>query len=134
LDDLEEEPIRKRKPKKISQRFIIVLDDLSSTLRNPSVDKLLKTNRHWKSKVIISSQNYQDLNVPARIQLDYCLLFGNIPVPKLETFHKDSDLAISVEQFLRIYKISTSKKYNFLYVDIRNESFRINFNYGWELN
>ena len=48
--------IRKKKPKKISQKYLIIFDDISTELTNPHVSQLLKTNRHYKSKVIISSQ------------------------------------------------------------------------------
>lgn len=129
----EEEEEYEYKPKKLAPELIIVLDDLSVSLRDESVDALLKTNRHWKSKVIISSQNYQDLNVPARQQLDFCLLFGHIPIPKLLAFHKDVDLSTSFETFKELYDNATKEKYHFLYVSIREDLFRKDFNYQYKI-
>jgi hypothetical protein len=40
--------------------LLSLLDDLSTELKSPLLTKLLKENRHFKTKVIISSQYYKD--------------------------------------------------------------------------
>src|SRR6185312_7782158 len=47
---------RKRKSKYVPLDYIIVLDDLSTELQSKSVISLLKKNRHFRCKLIISSQ------------------------------------------------------------------------------
>lgn len=127
----EEEP--EYKPKKISPEYFFIFDDISSELRNPIISTLIKKNRHFKAKVICSSQALHDMT-PSSIQnLDYMLIFPNVPKEKLEVVHKQLDLAIDLKIFLEIYKNATSEKYNFLYIDTRNDTYRRNFNMQYEL-
>ena len=122
---------REKEPKKKAPRFILVFDDLPSTeLRNKSVDTLLKQNRHFKSKVIISSQ-WVDLNPGARRQIQYYLLFKGINEEKLDELYKNMDLDISYEKLLELYKDATSEKYNFFYISTDGE-YRHNFNEKYE--
>jgi hypothetical protein len=116
------------KPKKIAPEYIFILDDLSTELHDKAVSALLKKNRHFKTKIIISSQYYNDLAKDCRQQIDYMLMFPNIPNDKVESVYKELDLATEYDIFQQLYSISTKDKYNFLYIDVRNDSFRKNFN------
>lgn len=113
---------------KIYPEYIIVIDDLGIDTRDKNITQLLKTNRHYKCKVILSSQNLEDLQPAAIRNLDYILLFGSIPEEKILKIRDQLMLDIDKDKLLEIYKIITSKKYNFLYIDIRNEILRENFN------
>ena len=113
--------------RKIAPEYIFVLDDLSTELSKPIVSAFLKKNRHFKCKVILSSQWWNDLHPQARQQLDYLLLFPNIPQNKLEIIHKEADLTIDLPLFDELYRQATFERYHFLYVDVRNEKFRIDF-------
>jgi len=97
-------------------------------MRSKSISAILKKNRHFKSKCIISSQAITDIDLQGRQQLDYCLLFGGHPKEKLELIYKDLDISIPFELFQQMYHDSTAEKYHFLYVDVRNETFRKDFN------
>jgi len=108
--------------------YIIVIDDLGIDTRNKYITQLLKTNRHYKTKVILSSQNLEDLQPAGIRNLDYILLFGGIPEEKILKIREQIMLDIDKQKLLEIYKIITQKKYNFLYIDIRNELLRENFN------
>jgi molybdopterin-guanine dinucleotide biosynthesis protein len=121
-------PRKPKKPKYVAPEIIFVLDDLSTELRYPSVANLLKTNRHYKSKVILSSQYPNDLLPATMMQLDYLLLFGNHTLEKLELMHTRLDLSVPFDVFVKMYQIATHKKFSFLYVDATNEKYRINFN------
>ena len=82
-DDLEDQdmgprteskkPRKKREPK--APKFIFVLDDIGDEIRDRAVTQLLKTHRHYKSKVIISTQSLKDITNAARRQVDIWLLF-----------------------------------------------------------
>src|SRR5205823_3520629 len=100
---------------------------------NPAVNILLKTNRHYKCKVILSSQYVNDLMPESLKQIDYFLLFGGHSIDKLEKIYKDADLPINFELFLKLYENATSAKYNFLYIDVRDVSFRKNFSHIYTL-
>jgi hypothetical protein len=99
-----------------------VFDNLSSELQNKYISVLCKQNRHYKAKVIISSQYYNNITKQTRQQIDYILLFPKIPIERLEIIYLELDLNILYETFLKCYRYATKDKYNFLYIDIQNES------------
>eukprot|EP00732_Lithocolla_globosa_P006020 Lithocolla_globosa_v1_NODE_6679_length_1051_cov_377.237186.p1 type:complete len:250 gc:universal NODE_6679_length_1051_cov_377.237186:273-1022(+) len=100
--------IRKYKPKKISPKIVIICDDVGGELRSKSVSRLLKIHRHLRSKVILSSQYFNDIDPAARRQLDYFLIFQGINLQKLEEMHRQADLDVSFEKFTQMYKQATS--------------------------
>ena len=124
---------KKKKKKKIAPEIIFVFDDISESLKNPSIAKLVKQHRHYKSKVIISSQEVIDIRPETRKQIDFYLLFGNHPENRLEMVHKDASIPISFELFKTLYDDATRKKYNFLFIDVPNCKFRKNFNEEYEI-
>ena len=128
-DDDDEIKIRIRKPKKKSPEIIFIIDDLSSEIRNSiSLRKLLKMNRHIKSKVIVSSQFVSDLYPDSRMQINNWLLFPGHSLNKLKEIYDSSDPSISLDEFIEIYKYATKDKYNFLMIDTSNGEYRKNFN------
>lgn len=120
----EEEVIEKKK----APEYILVFDDMAGELTGKTMSRLLKNSRHYKMKVIISTQYYNDLSKDCRQQLDYILLFPKISEDKLEKIHEDLDLHLPFDLFEELYENATNKKYNFLYIDTRSEEFRRNFN------
>jgi hypothetical protein len=119
---------KKRKKSKLAQKRIVILDDIGNELKKPSVDQLLKVNRHLHSKVILSSQYLNDLSPQARRQIDVWLLFNGCKKEKLLTVMRDCDTHLEYDQFEAVYKYATSVKYNFLYIDCHHSKFRKNFN------
>ena len=121
---------KQRKPRKskyIECEYIIVLDDISTELKSKSLVALLKKNRHFKAKIIMSSQYYLDLLPESRKQIDYFLLFRSQTEDKLKAIYKDADITVPYETFKEYYKDATSKKWGFLYVDCTNDLFRDGF-------
>jgi hypothetical protein len=131
--DDEDEKKAKKKSKYRAPEYIIVIDDLSNELKGPIINRLLKFNRHFKMKVIISTQYVHDLKPEALKQMDYCLIFKGERKDKLEKLHKDLDLALNFDTFLEIYYNATDEKYQFLYIDVRNEEYRKNFNKQFDM-
>ena len=119
---------KKREEKLLSPEIIFVFDDLSKELRYPSVATLLKSNRHYKSKVIMSSQYLYDLKPESIRQLDYMLVFSGQTMDKLEKIHEGADLSLPFDTFVQYYNYATNKRFNFLYIDTTNEHYRKNFN------
>jgi len=113
------------KPKKLAPEHIFVFDDISNELNK--VTSLLKKSRHLKASVYISSQYVMDLQPQALKQLSYFLCFRSMTRDKLEHIHKMLDLSIDIEKFFDIYDYATMDNFNFLYVDMKNQSFRKNF-------
>lgn len=112
---------------------IFVFDDLGAELRHPAIAQLLKTNRHFKATIIISSQYLTDLMPAAIKQLDYMLLFRSFNEEKLKKIYESLDLAIDFEDFVRLYKYATDEPYSFLYIDARKDKYRKRFDVGLEL-
>ena len=128
--DLFPEPPQPRKSNKkaIEPNYLVILDDLGTECRHPSVTQLLKTNRHYHAKVIVSSQQVTDLDPASRRQLDYMLLLGGIPRDKLTLIYNSGDFNITLDEFVSLYGDATSVKYSFLYCDITGGTYRKNFN------
>ena len=111
----------------VTPEWIFIFDDLSNELRNPHIAHLLKTNRHYKAKVIISSQYVQDIPPSSRKQIDYWLLFGGHSVDKLEVIFYDADTRLSLEQFINLYRKVTAVPYQFLTLNTTEDTYRAGF-------
>ena len=131
--DSDEEPI-KRKSKYRTPEYLIFIDDLSNELKSPVLVKLLKMNRHFKAKIIISSQYINDLLPESLKQMDYCLVFKGMSEEKLQKIYKDFDISVNIDVFNQIYKHATEAKYSFLFIDIRQKKFRMNFQHEYSSN
>lgn len=125
-----EEPKKKGeyKPKKISPQVVFVFDDASDMIRNPAIATLLKKNRHIKANVIISSQYIHDLRPESIKQLDYFVCFKSFSQDKLQLVHKGLDLSIEFDKLWSLYEHCVDKPYSFLYINVRSEEMRCNFN------
>ncbi len=129
LDSDDDKPEKKKKKYKYkAPDYIFIFDDLADELRDKTIPALVKKHRHFKSKVILSSQWLNDLHPGSRKQIDYFLLFRGQPVEKLEEIHKNASLSIPFDEFVRVYKFATLEPFSFLYIDCTNGTFRRNFN------
>ena len=95
------------KEKYQSPEYIFVLDDLADELHRRSLTTFLKKHRHFKAKIIVSSQHLNDLLPQARRQLDYWILFQGHPEGKVDEIHRSADLAIPKSEFYEMYKFAT---------------------------
>jgi len=128
-DEKSEKKKQEYKPKKIAPEHIFVFDDISNELKNTGLVALCKKSRHFKASVYISSQYIHDLQPQTIKQLDYCLLFKSFSRDKLEHIHRLLDLSIDIEKFFDIYDFCfKDDNYTFMYIDVRDQTFRKNFN------
>ena len=130
--DSENDEPKKRKAKYQVPEYIIFIDDLSNELKSPTIIKLMKANRHYKCKLIISSQFVHDLRPESIKQLDFMIMFKSMSTEKLEKIYKDLDLSVDFNTFITMYKDSTKEKFNFFYIDVRNDEFRKNFTHKYD--
>jgi hypothetical protein len=134
FDDEEDEDEENQKPRKSKYKtpeYVFVLDDLSTELKSRSVVSLVKKNRHFLSKVIISSQYPLDLDPQARKQIDLWILFKGHSIEKLEEIYKSADLSIPFDLFMELYKHATKEKYSFLWVNPNDMEFRRGFSHKY---
>lgn len=118
-----------RKDKYITPEIVFIFDDLGSELRDKNLSDLVKKNRHYKSKVIISSQYMNDLTPGTMKNLDAVLIWGGQSVDKLQKIHQHLDLSLEFEEFIDKYHTATVKQYNFFYIDANSDEYRQNFNH-----
>lgn len=104
----------------------VVLDDISYQIKDKSVAKLLKSSRHSRIIVLISSQYIMDLAPDARSNIT-CWLVRGLSQEKLEDWFKSLNLSIDFGSFKKMYDDATRDQYRFFYVDRPNEDFRSNF-------
>jgi len=132
--DCDPDPKQKkpRKPKFKAPQIIFVFDDLSGELKTPSFTELLKFHRHFKSKVIVSSQYWNDIAVEARRQINYVLLYKGLsesPAKLKEVYDNVGGMGVSFDVFIGIYRFCTAEQFNFMYIGVDDVEFRKNFNY-----
>lgn len=131
-DSEEEEKPKKRK--KIAPEFILVFDDLGDEIsKNKIFAFLIKKNRHFKVKTIISSQDWMDFPKGSRPCIDYALLFKDVPESRLKAIHEQLSITIPYNKFLETYYTVTSVPFSFLYIDRNKKKFRRNFNEELEI-
>jgi hypothetical protein len=115
------------KPKKEAPLHCFCVDDNAGELKNTALLSLCKKNRHLKCSVYISSQYCNDLLPQTLKQVSFTILFRSHTREKLEHIHKMLDLSIDLEKFFDIYDYATSEAFNFLFIDMKNQTFRKNF-------
>ena len=134
FDDSQPLQQRERKPKKLAPEWIFVFDDLGADLRDPSITQLVKVSRHYKCKVIFSSQYIHDLNVSAIKNIDVAILFRSFDEGKLLKIYEGLDVSCTFQTFQDMYAEATKIPFNFFYVDCRDGEYRMNFNSKFNLN
>ena len=127
-EETKEEKQVVRKPKYQAPKYMVIFDDLSHELKNPSLAAFLKKNRHYNTKVVISSQYPYDLRPESRRQIDLWLIFRGQTPKKLEVLYKDMDSTLSFPLFYKMYRLATNKPYSFFYCDSNFDDYRVNFN------
>lgn len=109
---------RKSRKKKTKPEYIIVFDDLSRDIRHKSIEKLIKKNRHYRAKIIMSSQAIVDITPGMFVNLEYLIIFKSFSDDTLLNLYKRSHMWIPYEDFLSFYKDAVSEPYGFLLVDM----------------
>lgn len=126
----EEEPETQEEKEKKERKmnFIIVLDDLSQDLRDQSIETLLKKARHYRARVIISSQSLKDIRPNSHSQLYALCLFNGLSKEDIKYLHSRYPLnGLTLPKFERIYySIVNEKPYNFLTIIPSEPEFRVN--------
>lgn len=117
-----------RKKKKIKFNYLWIFDDLSSDMRDKEVCRLVKKNRHYRSRVIISSQSLTDIKPECHAQLYALCLFTGITDTQLEKIYEKYQMFLPVEEFIAVYKKVTAERYQFLTLIPTEQELRINLN------
>ena len=100
---------KERKPKRLGPEYVFIFDDLGNDLRHPSITQLFKTSRHYKAKVIVSSQYIHDLSNSCIKNLDYTLIIKSFSREKLLVLFEALDLSIEFEEFEKLYLDATTQ-------------------------
>lgn len=127
FEDESSRPKRVKK-KKLVPEILLIFDDLGSQLRHQSISTLVKINRHPKICNIFSFHAGTDVLPATQQQADYVIMFGGYPDEKLEKLYDQLVISENYNEFVRLYNHATEKKYDFLYIDVRNNKYRKNFN------
>ncbi len=114
---------RKKKPRE-EPEYIIIFDDLGDELRTTSLVELMKRSRHFRCKIIISSQNLFDLPSQGINQLTYAAIFRHMPLDKVEKIREKLTLDISPEKMQEVYLKYTQKPYDFILLDVLKDQIR----------
>jgi hypothetical protein len=132
-EDDEEKPRKSRKASRYQYpEYLLVFDDIASELKANILAQLVKTGRHYKMKIVISTQWYADIRPEIRKNINEFLLFHSIPDKQLQEIHKGSSSNLPLEVFSQLYHIATEEPHSFFFVG-DGEDYRINFNRRFKL-
>lgn len=123
-----ETPSAKLEYPTIAPKLFLVFDDISSDLKLPSVQELVKNSRHYEAACCFSSQAVVDVLPSCRKNADYFCIFSGLVETDLERIRTDGSLPVNLETLMKMYREATKKRFSFLYIDTRTPQFRINFN------
>ena len=101
----------KKKKKDKPREYFIIFDDMTGYLRKPAILKLIKLSRHFRTKIIISTQSIADIHPDVHAQMDYIAVFKNFNEDSLDFLYEKLRLGISLEQFKELYHYVTSLKF-----------------------
>ncbi len=120
---------RMGKPERKNENFnyIVIFDDISDQLRDPSVRTFLRHNRHYKCISIISTHGAVDVLPGGLSQINGCILLKGNGEQSLEHIHGKMSLGMDKNEFIELYKKATDKDYSFLSVDTSDGSCRKGF-------
>ena len=123
---------KQKRPKERAPKIIFVFDDLSDEIKKKSLTALVKKNRHFRSKVIIASQYWNDLDLQARKQMNYVLIWPQLH-SKLEEIHKNLELSIPFALFVNMYTFCTEERFHFMWIDADNSEIRKDFTHALKI-
>ena len=110
-------------------RHIFIFDDFSELLKDKVLEGIIKRHRHYLTSFIISSQSYTDLKPNVRNQVNFLILFKEIPINRLKLIYDEKIKGLDYEKFIELYIYATTDKYNFLLLNCDdNKDIRQNFN------
>lgn len=125
---------KKKKSKILAPEYIIIFDDLSDQLKDKCLTTLMKQNRHFKAKIIVSTQYLKDVLPESRKQCDVWILFRGLPEAELKIIYANSSQKIPLELFMYLYEKATEKPFSFFYIDKNNREYRRNFDEVFDLD
>ena len=133
-DDISLNKEKIKKQKFSYPKYIFIFDDFSELLKDQSIEALIKKHRHYLTSFIISSQSYTDLKPNVRNQINFLILFKEIPINRLKLIYDEKIKNIEYDKFYELYLKATDEKYNFLLLNCDdNKDIRMNFDYKFIL-
>lgn len=126
----EPEEKKKCKSKRVAPEFVMIFDDLSASMRHPSISKLLTFNRHFHCDNYISCHSVKNLTPDAHTNVDCAIVFPKFSPDAIEhiatkmecSFPQDTNKKSHLQD---LYQQATSpEKYSFLVIDKVDCSYR----------
>lgn len=117
-----------KKPKDRVPENVFILDDLSKQqLRSPAIINLLKEARHFKLRVFISSQGILHIQPDSMQNLYEIWIFKGFSRKQIYQLADRISTSLSPDQLYHVYKQITSKKYQFMNMNLVNDTIRPSF-------
>lgn len=106
------------------QPYIFLVDDMKKEeLRHvPNFEDFVKRRRHYRSQIIISSQDYKDFPVSVRNLVQDWFLYGDIHPKRLTELYDYVPPTVTEEQFMEIYREATKQRHSYLHIDVTNKT------------
>lgn len=119
---------KEKKAKDIVPENVFILDDLSKQqLRSPAIINLLKEARHFKLRVFVSSQGILHIQPDSMQNLYEIWMWRGFSRKQIYQLADRISTSLSPDQLYHVYKQITSKKYQFMNMNLVNDTIRPSF-------
>jgi len=109
---------QKAHPEETRPKTIIIVDD-SLGIKTRYLDMLITRARHWNVSIIVSSQQFKQVNKTARSNFTDLILGKTYNAKELENIYEEvGSLYGSKKRFYKMFAYATKKKYSFLYLKL----------------
>ena len=108
-----------------NKNYLLVIDDLPYSLRNPLVGKILIKHRHINLSIIITSQKTNIIAPVIRSNLTHISIYKSMNKDEIEDLNATVD--IDKKEFKSLLDYATKDPYNFLFIDVLKPRFYKNF-------
>ena len=111
---------------------LIVLDDMTSELKNPQLLRLFNTiinnRRHLRCSVFTLVQVYNSIPLSNRKTINYLIMYKLKNKKEIKSIYEEMITGISYEEFLKMLEYVFDKQYNWLLIDRDNNTYYKKFN------
>lgn len=108
--------------KQTADNILLILDDTASSKiwKNSNFIKTVFNSRHYKISIIITTQAYNSISKPIRMNNSILVLFETANVKELDNIYSENKTSLSFQEFSNICKNVFETQYNFLILNYQN--------------
>jgi Poxvirus A32 protein len=121
----EQSSVIRKYGKATADKVLLVFDDCISDKRffnSKQTLKMLFNSRHHNISIIITTQNYNSVPKPIRLNTSILVLFETANKKEIESIYIENNDKLSFKEFYKMYREIVDVQYQFLTISYQNDS------------